>query len=138
MEILHFVGTLPSTLKAIAKSHGGPKDIVSDVSQSVGGVLSASDPCSLPRNEQQVTDVKRKLKKDTRYSPSGMDELAAVIQKAYLEDAGSCFIREVKTFREPAVVVARDRQLDDLVKFCTNDSSFGIMTIDPTFCLGSM
>ena len=43
--------TLPSTLEAIANDSGGPKDIVSKVSTSVGGVLACSDPCSLPRNE---------------------------------------------------------------------------------------
>ena len=40
--------TLPSTLEAIANDSGGPKDIVSKVSTSVGGVLACSDPCSLP------------------------------------------------------------------------------------------
>ena len=29
-----------------------------------------------------------------------------------------------------------DRQLDDLVRFCTDKDEFGIMTIDPTFSLG--
>ena len=38
--------------------------------------------------------------------------------------------------REPAIVVATERQINDLVRFCTNSSDFGIMTIDPTFCLG--
>ena len=43
----------------------------------------------------------------------------------------------LKTFlREPAVIVACDRQVNDMVKFCTNKSQFGIVTIDPTFCLG--
>ena len=42
----------------------------------------------------------------------------------------------MKTLREPAVIVARDRQLNDMVKFCTNENHFGVVTIDPTFCLG--
>ena len=55
-----FYPTLPSTLKAIGESEpGGAKQVVSDASAHVGGVLSARDPCSLPRNEQQVYDVKR-------------------------------------------------------------------------------
>ena len=33
---------------------GGPKKVVAEVSLAVGGILSASDACSLPRNEQQV------------------------------------------------------------------------------------
>ena len=39
-------------------------------------------------------------------------------------------------FKEPAVIVAFDRQLSDMVKFCTNEDVFGIVTIDPTFSLG--
>ena len=32
--------------------------------------------------------------------------------------------------------MAVDSQLDDLVRFCTNENNFGILTIDPTFSLG--
>ena len=41
----------------------------------------------------------------------------------------------MKTLREPAIIVALDRQLDDLVRFCTYDE-FRILTVDPTFSLG--
>ena len=40
-----------------------------------------------------------------------------------------------ETLREPAIIVALDWQLDDLVRFCTYDE-FGILTVDPTFSLG--
>ena len=40
--------TFPSTLEAIANDSGGPKEILNKVSASVGGVLAANDPCSLP------------------------------------------------------------------------------------------
>ena len=36
---------------------------------------------------------------------------------------------------EPAVVVATDRQLDD-VRFCTASTEFSILTVDPTFNVG--
>ena len=124
--------TLPSTMAAMASEAGGPKKVVSDVSAAVGGLLSASDPCSLPRSEQQVTDMRRRQKKAC---PNSTDELAVVMQKAYLEDGDGRFIREMKTLREPAIIVALDRQLDDLVRFCTYDR-FGILTVDPTFSLG--
>ena len=38
--------------------------------------------------------------------------------------------------QKPAVVVCYDRHLDDLVRFCTNNDKFGILTIDPNFSLG--
>ena len=38
---------------------------------------------------------------------------------------------------EPGIVVAVDCQLDDLVRFCTNENNFGILIVDPTFSLGA-
>ena len=61
------------------------------------------------------------------------DELAVVMQKAHLEDQQ--FSREVRILREPAIIVAVDRQLDD-VRFCMDENLFGILTVNPTFNLG--
>ena len=115
----------------------GPKRVVSEVSSMVGGVLCASDACELPRNEQQVSDLKQRQKKAMIAGVNSSDELAVVMQKAYLEDSNQRFIREVKTLHEPGIVVAVNRQLDDLVRFCTNENNFGILTVDPTFSLGA-
>ena len=61
----------------------------------VGGVLCASDACQLPRNEQQVSDLKQRQKKGVIASTNPCDELAVVMQQAYLEESNR-FIREVK------------------------------------------
>lgn len=58
------------------------------------------------------------------------------MQKAYLEDTNKHFIREMRTLREPGIIVAVDRQLDDIVRFCTSENQFGVLTVDPTFTLG--
>jgi hypothetical protein len=133
--------TLPSTMSAIKEQFqsgkDGPKRVISEVSSMVGGVLCASDACELPRNEQQVSDLKQTQKKSVIAGANSCDELAVVMQKAYLEECNQHFIREVKTLREPGIVVAVDRQLDDLVRFCTDDTEFGILTVDPTFSLGA-
>ena len=63
----------------------------------------------------------------------GVDELGALMHRAYLEDHENVFIREMKILQEPAIILALDRQLNDLTNFCTDDTNFGIMTIDPTF-----
>ena len=99
-------------------------------------MLSAADACELPRNEQQVSDLKQRQKKVVVAGASSCDELAVVMQKAYLEDSNQQFIREVRTLREPGIVVAVDRQLNDMVRFCTDETDFGILTVDPTFRLG--
>jgi hypothetical protein len=134
-----FFSTLPSTLSAIKEqcvSGKGPKEVVSMISSAVGGVKNALDACELPRNEQQVSYVKRQLKAATCPLPSvsATDELSVVMHKAYMEDQQ--FIREVRTLREPAIVVATDIQLNDLDRFCCRQEKFGILTVDPTFCLG--
>ena len=57
------------------------------------------------------------------------------MHKAYLKDGNQQFIREVRTLREPGIIVALNRQLD-ITRFCTNANNFGIVTVDPTFNLG--
>ena len=60
-----------------------------------------------------------------------------MIQQAKLGDSTGMFVRETRASPKPAFVLARDRQLDDLVRFCTNPSVFSILTLDPTFNLGA-
>ena len=52
--------------------------------------------------------------------------------------AGDNFVRDIKTTPDPALVLAYDHQLNDLVRFCATPagSDSSIVTIDPTFCLG--
>ena len=114
---------------------------MSDVSSRIGGVISASDACEIPRNEQQVTKLKSRIKysellnvHNLPFEPS--DELAVVLHQAFMEDKSDQFIRAVQCYREPAIVVATERQLNDLVRFCTVLGKGSIMTIDPTFSLG--
>lgn len=47
------------------------------------------------------------------------------------------YSRDENFERESAVIVACDRQLNDLVKFCTNETQFWIMIVDHTFSLGN-
>jgi hypothetical protein len=60
------------------------------------------------------------------------------MQRAHTQDPVHKFVREVKTAPEPAIVLAEDQQLKDLVRFCTSPFDFSIVTIDPIFSLGSL
>ena len=60
-----------------------------------------------------------------------------MIQQAKLGDSTGMFVRGTRASPEPVFVLARDRQLDDLVQFCTNPSVFSILTVDPTFNFGA-
>ena len=46
------------------------------------------------------------------------------------------FIRAVKAAPEAMCVLARDRQLNDMARFCTDDQQFSVVGVDPTFNLG--
>ena len=116
----------------------GPKETVEHLSLAVGGVVSASAPGELPRNEKQVTNLRQQAKlKGNPCGPSGeVDDLFVVMQRAYSEDPGSKFIRSIRAAPDPAIVLAEDHQIADLVRFCTSSIEFGILTVDPTFSLG--
>ncbi len=57
-----YYATLPNTAAHIKGEceRSGPKHTVASVSASKGGIVSASYPGELPRNEQQVSNFKRK------------------------------------------------------------------------------
>ena len=135
-----FFPTLPSTVDRIRSqcSISGPKEVVSSISADAGGILAASYPGELPRDEQQVSQMKKRLPKCMSSSSSKCsadDELYAVMLRAQLEDKK--FARDIKTFPEPAIVLASDQQLMDLVRFCSDPFESCILTVDPTFCLGA-
>ena len=62
------------------------------------------------------------------------DDIFVLMQRAKEDDLG-LFVGET-TSPELAFVLARDRQLDDLVWFCTPNQNFSTLTVDPTFDLG--
>ena len=88
----------------------------------------------LPRNRQQVSDVKRnaKPKKDK-------DEMCELIKMSRLEASQlKPFIRRVQVTPEPCCIVASDRQLNDLVRFCTTQFlPASVLCIDTTFNIGN-
>ena len=100
----------------------------------------AKSPCELPRNERQVSYVKQKSKVCGVSTGPGSDRVCdqvfAIMRSANIEDHDGKFVRDTRPSPEPAFVVARDRQLDDLVRFCTIPEDFSILTVDPTFNLG--
>ena len=128
---LPFFPTWHSTTELLKKQcsgSSGPKEVISSVSATVGGMIKAKCPGQLPRNERQVMHL---IKNKT---PA--DELYEVMFKAKQEDTGEKFIQAVKVVPDPAVILATDRQIKDLVRFSTKSQNFCILTVDPTFSLG--
>ena len=117
----------------------GPKQVIERISSSMGGMLSVTDMCQLPRSEQQVSQAKWRSKRehDFQQVSNPDDELAIVLQKAFMEDSSRQFIREIRTLTEPAIVICRDQQVTGLVRSYTGEE-FSIMTVDPTFSLATL
>ena len=65
------------------------------------------------------------------------DQIFAMMQSAKLGDSVGPFVRDTRPSPEPAFILARDRQLDDLVRFCAIANGFSVLTVDPTFKLGN-
>ena len=96
-----------------------------------------TDSCAIPRNELQVTKLKSRMKSSSLSVSCGAnDELGVIMQQAFMEDKCNQFIRDIRCLREPAVIMSTERQLNDLVRFCTPPSNFSIVTADPTFSPG--
>ena len=123
--------------KELTSTRSGPKQTISVVSAKVGGVTRASSACDLPRNERQASYLKSRTLK---LHPSAQDPLAdqvfTIMQQTKLDDHAGKFVRDCRPCPEPAFVLARDQQLDDLVRFCTLPGNFSVLTVDPTFNLG--
>ena len=135
-----FFPTLPSTKIDLTEQcqSQGPKAAVRIVSKKLGGVVGSKSPCELPRNERQATYLKSKCT-NSQFSndKSFTDDVFVLMQRAKEKDDLGLFVRETRTSPEPAFVLARDRQLDDLVQYCTPNENFSILTVDPTFNLGA-
>ena len=109
------------------------QETMSLVCSRAGGIQAAAAPGQLPRNERQVKYLKHAAKSSS-YNPA--DELYSVMFQAKQEDQNNAFVRDIKVLPEPAILIAKDYQLDDLVRFSTNSTEHCILTIDPTFSLG--
>ena len=138
-----FYPTLPSTKclirKEISSKQSGPKHTISIVSQKVGGVTCATSPCDLPRNERQISYLKSRgvTPQHLGVQDPMADQVFTIMQQAKLEDHTGKFVRDCCPSPEPAFILSRDWQLDDLVRFCMVSGNFSILTVDPTFNLGN-
>ena len=80
--------------------------------------MDAACPGSLPRNKQQVAYYKRQTKCEGEYARSGADDLYTVMLQAHLEySTKDKFVRDIKAFPEPAIIVLTSQQYNDIALF---------------------
>ena len=107
-----FHPTWPSTLEQIKSKclEQGPKATVEHLSSVAGGVVGASAPGQLPRDEKQVTYMRNrgKLRGQCGGPRADSDDLFVIMQQAHTEDPSSRFVRGIRAAPEPAIVIAED------------------------------
>ena len=132
---------MPSTLqklKTIAQDLT-PKFAVCEASSSSGGLALAPSTGALPRNRQQVSNLRRRT--DEAHEPligKKKDPLFAVMSMCN-ENKGKGtaehFVRIVTGAPEPMTVLCFDCSINDLERFCTGEQHT-VLSVDPTFNLG--
>ena len=97
-------------------------------------MIGASSAGQLPRDEHQVANIRHSRKKGSANFED--DDLFIAMSECKSKDITARFVRDVKAAPDPALVLATDQQLHDIVKFSINTEEFCIITVDPTFNLG--
>ena len=124
--------TQKSTLSKIKEMTGKPKSAVAVLHNEAGGSLGSTSASELPCNCRQLYNSSVSVVK-----PGKIDPLIELVQHCK-EDLmpGRKFIRTVNFDTSPSCVLATDRQLQNLIRFCANPGAACVMGIDPTFNLG--
>ena len=109
-----------------------PKNVVQVMTREEGGELGARGSAFLPRNRQQVANFRRSM-----VATQDSDVLYSIMLECKLaQGKGQAFVQDVKAAPEPQSVMFYDWQAEDLIRFCTNNQNFSILTVDTTFNLG--
>ena len=118
--------------------NSSPKEAVSTVYKKQGGMMEATSIDELPRNRQQISNIRSKFSANSSIcSNKGLrDPLFMVMEQIKLCQSGDKCVRVVTACPEPMCILASDHQLADLSRFGTDPSLFSVLSIDPTFSLG--
>ena len=131
-----FTRTKPGVLENIegkVKGSAPPSQVYDEVFEEAGGLLNVCSLSDVPRNRKQVENAKYRGK-ETR----SQDELYDLTLKSKVEEeAGKVYIRRLQVAPSPACVLASDRQVQDVKRFCANTTNtFSVLSIDTTFNIG--
>ena len=136
-----FVRTMPSTLQKL-------KDVSTNLTAKFAvckslddDLFTASSAGAMPRNRQQVADMRRRqVEKETSCSfGKKKDPLFSVMLMCKESEGGKpqdAFVRMVTGAPEPMTVLAFNWSLNDIERFCTKQHQCTTLTVDPTFNLG--
>ena len=129
-------------LKDSKTSAKKPKQYLDEVYRSSGDICFARSLSELPRGPRDIYNARATSKKSTtssnvsQSSSTKLDEVWVLLEKAKVEEDESAelkFIRDFRVHPNFSTVLALERQLEEIVTFCTNPKEFSIFCIDPTF-----
>ena len=134
-----YVRTMPSTLKKLKSVAADLTPKFAICSSQIEDLQTASSAGALPRNRQQVADIRRRRDDDKeQYFSKKKDPLFSVMLMCKESEGGKpqdSFVRMVSGAPEPMTVLAYNWSLDDIERFCTK-SPCTVLSVDPTFNLG--
>ena len=135
---------MPNTLSKVRElsEHHSPKRVIGKISQSVGGILGATSASQLSRNRQQSADCRRRLFSSKSPGCRTNDPLFPLMvmrkeSECSKSNAGTRFVRIVTNTPQPMAVLVYDWTLRDIERFCVLPNKCAILSVDPTFNLGS-
>ena len=118
-----------------------PKAVLDEIYFSSGDVYHARSLIQLPRSPRDIYNAQAAAKKVFKSSTwngsfKEQDGMWVILEKANKEEVEFLELKFILDFRmHPSfsVVLSLERQLDDLVNFCTNPKEFSVFSIDTTF-----
>lgn len=127
--------TLPSTMDRIKNlaSERGPVATFEMIDMEIGDVVGQQSAGSHLRNPQQVSNVRRRF--SLTHGKPGSQLIEAMEMCKSGENKNNPFVRCVQAASESMCVLATDRQLDEMVRNCTDKSYYVSIGVDPTFKL---
>ena len=111
-----------------------PKVTLQQITRNAGGVMSADSSGSLPGGRQQVYDSRRFPRPVSTSSCDTQDSFTDCLRTS--KDQEKDFIQLCMAHPKELYVVYEDKQINDLVRFCTSSVQSSLLSIDPTFDFG--
>ena len=115
--------------------------VLDEMYSSSGDVYHARSLSQLPKGPRGIYNVRAAAKKVFKSSAwngsvKEQDEVWVILEKTKKEEVEFSelkFIRDFRVHPSFSVVISLERQLDDVVNFCTNPKEFSLFSNDPTF-----
>lgn len=108
-----------------------PKLAIATMTKQQGGEMNVRSVSCLPRNREQISNIRR--------STSSKDQnvlYSVMLECKRVQGSQEAFVRDIKAAPSPQGILFFDWQLQDMVRFLTNNQHFTILTADTTFNLG--